>query len=74
MIMSGTRTGVVHTVQLVDIHGTHFYDLVYTHEGEATPRQARVGLEACYQDPRPGDAVTVAYLMNIVTGVSRRGD
>jgi hypothetical protein len=72
MIMSGTRAAQIDGVQLIDIHGTRFYDLVYTHEGESSPRQARVGLEACYEDPRPGDAVTVAYLMNVVTAVTRR--
>lgn len=72
MIMSGTREAVLNEVQAVSIHGTLFYDLVYTHAGETQPRRARVGAESIYAEPRPGDAVLVAYLMNVATGVSRR--
>lgn len=72
MIMSGTREAVLNEVQAVSIHGTIFYDLVYTHTGETQPRRARVGAESIYAAPRPGDAVLVAYLMNVATGVSRR--
>jgi hypothetical protein len=72
MIMSGARDGVLHEVYPVSIHGTIFYDLVYTHEGEAQPRRARVGVESVYANPQPGDPVKVSYLMNVATGVERR--
>lgn len=72
MIMSGSREAVLQAVQGVDIHGTILYDLVYLHVGEEQPRRARLGAEAVYADPRPGDAVRVSYLMNVATGVERR--
>jgi hypothetical protein len=72
MIMSGARNAVLAGVVPVSIHGTIFYDLVYQHEGEPQARQARVGAESVYADPRPGDRVRVSYLMNVVTGVARR--
>lgn len=72
MIMSGSRDARLDEVQAVSIHGTILYDLVYTHEGEAQPRRARIGAESVYAGPRPGDAISVSYLMNVATQVSRR--
>lgn len=73
MIMAGSKDATLCAVRLVDIHGTHFYDLEYTHdEAPGEPRSARVGAESVYSDPRPGDRVVVSYLMNVVTGVARR--
>jgi hypothetical protein len=69
MIMSGTRPAVLQALQLIDIHGTQFYDIVYIHANETTPRQARVGVESIYAAPKVGDMVQVRYLMNVVTGV-----
>lgn len=72
MIMSGSRDAVLNEVQRVDIHGTIFYDLIYTHAGETPPRRARVGQESIYAGPRPGDAVRISYLMNVAIAVERR--
>jgi hypothetical protein len=71
--MSGSREAVIDGVQMVDIHGTRFYDLAYTHTGETQQRRARVGQESVYAGPRPGDMVLVSYLMNVATGVERWG-
>ncbi|MFQ3662392.1 MAG: hypothetical protein SNJ69_08365 [Chloroflexaceae bacterium] len=72
MIVSGTADAILNTVQPISIHGTILYDLVYTHVGESQPRQARIGAESIYAEPRPGDAVRVTYLMNVATTVERR--
>ena len=73
MIMSGTKEATLRTVRLIDIHGTRFYDLEYTHDDlPGQVRAARVGLESTYDDPRPGDLIRVSYLMNVVTAVIRR--
>lgn len=71
MIMSGSRDGALHEVLPVSIHGTIFYDLVYTHDGEPQPRRARVGAESIYPDPKPGDRIKVSYLMNVATAVEQ---
>jgi hypothetical protein len=73
MIMSGTRAGTLRTVRLIDIHGTRFYDIEFTHDdapGQA--RTARIGVESSYADPQPGDQVSISYLMNVVTALARR--
>jgi hypothetical protein len=73
MIMSGTKDATLHTVRLIDIHGTRFYDIEYAHdELPGQVRAARVGLESAYDDPRPGDKIRISYLMNVVTALARR--
>jgi hypothetical protein len=73
MIMSGTKEATLRAVRLIDIHGTRFYDIEYTHDDlPGHLRAARVGLESAYADPRPGDQIRVSYLMNVVTALARR--
>ena len=73
MIMSGTKDATIRQVQLVDIHGTRFYDLAFSHdEAPTTIHSARIGLESAYEQPRAGDLVRVSYLMNVIIAVARR--
>lgn len=72
-MLIGTHDATLHQVQQVDIHGTHFFDLVYVHG--AAPQQrhtARVSAESIYANPQSGDSVRITYLMGVVTGVERR--
>ena len=71
-MLIGTHDATLQQLQQVDIHGTHFFDLVYVHA--ATPQQrhtARVSAESIYANPQPGDSVRITYLMSVVTGVER---
>ena len=73
MIMGGSKPATLRAVRLVDIHGTRFYDIEYTHDDAPdAPRSARVGPESAYAGPQPGDLILVSYLMNVVTGIARR--
>ena len=73
MIMSGKKAATIRNVRLIDIHGTRFYDIEYAHdEAPEQIRSARIGVESAYDDPRPGDAVAISYLMNVVTTITRR--
>ena len=73
MIMSGKKEATLRQVRLIDIHGTRFYDIEYTHdEAPSLIRSARIGIESAYDDPKPGDPVTISYLMNVVTTVTQR--
>jgi hypothetical protein len=73
MIMSGTKDAALRAVRLIDIHGTRFYDIEYTHDDlPGQVRAARIGLESAYEQPQPGDQVRISYLMNVVTAVARR--
>ncbi len=72
MIVSGTRNARLEAIRPVDIHGTIYYDLVYTHSDETQPRQARLGAESLYPGLASGDEVRVSYLMNVATAMERR--
>lgn len=73
MIMSGAKDATIRQVQLIDIHGTRFYDIAFSHdEAPESVHSARIGTESAYEQPRPGDLVRVSYLMNVVTGITRR--
>lgn len=73
MIMSGKKEATLQNVQLVDIHGTRFYDIAYAHDDEpGHTRVARIGVEDAYPGPQPGDSIRVSYLMNVATEIARR--
>ena len=73
MMISGKHDATLQELRLVDIHGTRFYDIVYAHvDAPDKLRAARIGVEDAYPDPRAGDAIRVSYLMNVVTGITRR--
>lgn len=72
-MLLGTHDALIRQVQRVDIHGTHFYDLVITHaDTPDQPRRVRVGVESIYADPQPNDPIRISYLMGVATGIERR--
>lgn len=72
-MISGKHDATLQELRLVDIHGTRFYDIVFTHDdAPGKLRTARIGVEDAYPGPQAGDAISVSYLMNIVTGITRR--
>ena len=73
-MLKGTREAVLHRMQPVSIHGQLSYDLHYTFadEPDGQARVARVGGEAIDQGLQNGDAVTLDFLVGVVTGVHRR--
>ena len=73
MIISGSKDATLRQVQLVSLHGTEFFDIVFSHDdAPEQPMRTRVGREAIYANPQAGDPVTIAYLMNIPTNIARR--
>ena len=73
MILSGSKEATLRQVQLVSLHGTEFFDLVFSHDDAPEELvRARVGREAIYASPQVGDPVAVSYLMNIPTNIARR--
>ena len=73
MILSGSKDATLHHVQLVSIHGTEFFDLVFAHDDAPDHAyRTRIGTESIYAQPQPGDLVAVTYMMNIPTAITRR--
>ncbi len=70
-MLFGPKSGTIVTTRPVDIHGTQMLDVVYQLDGETEARSARLGLEALYGAPDPGDRVIVHLLMNVVTRIER---
>ena len=70
-MLFGPKLGTIQSVQPVDIHGTRMLDIIYKLDGEADARAARLGMEALYGEPHPGERVRVHLLMNVVTRIDR---
>ena len=72
-MLKGTRTGVVHKIQRISIHGQLSLDVFWTDpdDPEQELRHARVGNEAVPRDLSIGDRVTLHYLMGMVTQITK---
>jgi hypothetical protein len=72
-MLKGTRAAVIKRIQPISIHGQVSLDLFWTDpdDPEEEIRHARVGTEAAPRDLEAGDAVTLHYLMGMVTKVTR---
>ena len=73
-MLKGTRDAVLLRMQPVSIHGQLSYDLHYTFadEPDGPVRVARIGGEALAPGLENGDAVTLDFLVGVVTAVHRR--
>jgi hypothetical protein len=73
-MLKGTRDGVVKRVQPLSVHGQVSLDVLWTdpEDPDEELRHARVGNEAAPDDLAPGDAVTMHYLMGMVTKITKR--
>lgn len=71
MFLNGLHEAQLVQLRLLDIHGTYYYDIAFTHTGETQLRRARIGKEDIYPNPEPGELVRVSYVMNVVTGVHK---
>lgn len=58
-------------VQPLSVHGSPYYDLLYTTEGSDTPQRIRINPEAFYPNPQPGDRVSVNLLMGNIMGATK---
>lgn len=61
----------VRAVQPYELHGTLYYAVRYTVDGDERLREARLSHDMVYADPQPGDRVEVRAILNIVEGISR---
>ena len=72
-LLPGHRDGVIKRVQPFELHGERYYHLQIDMEGSSNPvTEAKVAHDAIYDDPGPGDRVSVHLVMGLVTGIERR--
>jgi len=71
--MLGRQPGKLLDVRAVDIHGAKFYDVVFALDSAPDQaRTSRIGQESVYDNPQPGDLVTLHLVLGQVTRVERR--
>ena len=72
LLLPQTRTGTVHSVRPVDIHGDRYVDLaVSLDDAGPGPVSGRVSAMACPSDLAPGERVSVRFTLGVFTSVSR---
>ncbi len=58
-------------VQPYELHGTLYYRVIYTPEGQEQPREARLSHDMVYADPQAGDVVEVHAILGVVDGIQK---
>lgn len=69
MEVAGTLEGL----RAYTIHGGPYYQIWYSLSGDPeTVHQCQLPGDAVYDDPRPGDAITLTLLLQTVMRIDRR--
>lgn len=70
--MLGKQKGTLLNVQQVDIHGARFWDISYSIESAPQQMQrGRIGTESAYDNPAPGDKVTLHQVLGVLTKIEK---
>jgi len=72
-MIQGSKEGYIERVTPVDLHGQKYFDIAYrtADDPAATMHVARLGDDAIYAAPQPGDRIRLHFLMNLVMKVER---
>ena len=54
-----------------DLHGTRYWQLIFTPDGSEQAQQARLSHDMVYPDPRPGDTIEVHAILSVIDHVSK---
>jgi hypothetical protein len=76
LLLPQSRAGTVLDLRPVDIHGDRYVDVhVALDDAEPgrAPQTGRVSASECPADLKPGDRVTVRFVMGVMTRVVREG-
>jgi hypothetical protein len=70
-MLQGARAGTLKGLRPYSLHGERYYEVHYVIAGESgSPvRAARLPHDALYPDPRPGDAVRLHFVVNMLVKV-----
>ncbi|MCK9486306.1 MAG: hypothetical protein M0R73_06330 [Dehalococcoidia bacterium] len=58
-------------VQPYELHGTLYYRVIFTPEGQDQPREARLSHDMVYPDPKAGDVIEVHAILGVVDGIAK---
>ena len=72
-MLKGTRTAIIRRIQPVSVHGQVSLDVFWTdpEDPEEEVRHSRVGNESVPRGMDVGDTVTMHYLMDVVTQITK---
>jgi hypothetical protein len=71
MSLTGTYTIQLLSVTPLAIHGSPYFDIVFTVEGETVPVAMRINPEALYAEPKKGDRVQVSMMMGNILSAQK---
>ena len=67
------QKGTLLDVRQIDIHGSRFWDIAYSLENAPDQMQrARIGTESAYDNPAPGDKVTLHRVLGVLTKIEKK--
>lgn len=70
--MLGKQKGTLLDVHQIDIHGSRFWDISYSPESAPQQlRRGRIGTEAAYDNPAPGDKVALHQVLGVLTKIEK---
>lgn len=68
----GKQNGTILQIQLVDIHGSKFYDVSFALDSSPDQtRFSRLGTESVYENPQVGDTAVFHLLLGQLTRVEK---
>jgi hypothetical protein len=68
----GKQAATLLGIQLIDIHGSKFYDLTFALDSKPdAPKTSRIGTESVYADPQVGDKIRVSLLLGQLVSVEK---
>ena len=71
-LLPQTRTGAVHHVRHLEIHGDRYIDVaLLLDDGGDAPVSGRVSALECAADLQPGERVEVGFTLGVMTRVTR---
>ncbi len=71
-LLPQTRTGVVASTRVVDIHGDRYVDVAIAIDGDGAPgATGRVSVMECPADLMTGERVSVRFTMGVMTRIER---
>ncbi|MBI1886044.1 MAG: hypothetical protein HYS09_07025 [Chloroflexi bacterium] len=68
------REALLRKVQPYSLHGEPYYQLFFSYADEPEAvREARMAATNVYPNPQEGDTVLIDSVLNVVTGVEKKG-
>ena len=68
------QAGTIVDLRPYELHGTRYYAVLYTLDGDETRREARLSFDMIHDDPKAGDRVLIQQIVGVVDRITRATD